>query len=180
MNMIYRCPLHGRPETQQAILQLCASCTKTDVALNNLVVRARLGYCIVLLNSYNKPKWTTYKVYMVVSRLPLANSSPILGLQVHQSSSCCSLLDIGACRESQSQGSPQKKEGCKVLGRDLQYSGHIPAPLLEWCQACHFDMTWNCVWTRTIFWEEPNFLPPVPRWLDVCGHSWGLHTVESS
>ncbi|CAL1147702.1 unnamed protein product [Cladocopium goreaui] len=46
----------ARPETQQAILQLCASCTKTDVALNNLVVRARLGYCIVLLNSYNKPK----------------------------------------------------------------------------------------------------------------------------
>lgn len=31
----------ARPETQQAILQLCASCTKTDVALNNLVVRAR-------------------------------------------------------------------------------------------------------------------------------------------
>ena len=70
---------------------------------------------------------------MVVSRLPLANSSPILGLQVHQSSSCCSLLDIGACRESQSQGSPQKKEGCKVLGRDLQYSGHIPAPLFTGC-----------------------------------------------
>lgn len=30
-----------RPETQQAILKLCAQCTKTDVALNNLVVRAR-------------------------------------------------------------------------------------------------------------------------------------------
>jgi hypothetical protein len=30
-----------RPETRQAILKLCAQCTKTDVALNNLVVRAR-------------------------------------------------------------------------------------------------------------------------------------------
>ena len=33
----------GRPDTQKQILQLCASCTKTDVALNNLVVRARIG-----------------------------------------------------------------------------------------------------------------------------------------
>lgn len=35
--------MFGRPETQQEILRLCASCTKTDVALNNLVVRARIS-----------------------------------------------------------------------------------------------------------------------------------------
>ena len=34
----------GRPEVQTQILQLCAGCTKTDVALNNLVVRARIGF----------------------------------------------------------------------------------------------------------------------------------------
>ena len=31
----------ARPETQKEILKLCAECTKTDVALNNLVIRAR-------------------------------------------------------------------------------------------------------------------------------------------
>ena len=31
-----------RPEQQKEMLQLCASCTRTDVALNNLVVRSRL------------------------------------------------------------------------------------------------------------------------------------------
>lgn len=35
--------LIGRPETQKEILKLCADCTKTDVALNNLVARARIG-----------------------------------------------------------------------------------------------------------------------------------------
>ena len=34
----------GRPGVQTQILQLCAGCTKTDVALNNLVVRARIGF----------------------------------------------------------------------------------------------------------------------------------------
>lgn len=33
----------GRPEMQEQILRLCASCTKTDVALNNLVLRARIA-----------------------------------------------------------------------------------------------------------------------------------------
>lgn len=35
--------LHVRPETQKAILSLYAACTRTDVALNNLVIRARTG-----------------------------------------------------------------------------------------------------------------------------------------
>ena len=31
----------ARPEQQKEMLQLCAACTRADVALNNLVVRAR-------------------------------------------------------------------------------------------------------------------------------------------
>lgn len=35
-------PLHcHRPEQSKAILQICAECTKADVALNNLVIRSR-------------------------------------------------------------------------------------------------------------------------------------------
>ena len=30
-----------RPEQQKTMLHLCASCTRTDVALNNLVIRSR-------------------------------------------------------------------------------------------------------------------------------------------
>lgn len=34
-------PAHWRPEIRKEILQHCSSCTRTDVALNNLVVRSR-------------------------------------------------------------------------------------------------------------------------------------------
>lgn len=38
---IYVSTLIWRPDAQTEILKLCADCTKSDVALNNLVIRAR-------------------------------------------------------------------------------------------------------------------------------------------
>ena len=41
--VMHACIMHqlARPDQQKCMLQLCSACTRTDVALNNLVVRAR-------------------------------------------------------------------------------------------------------------------------------------------
>ena len=43
LDYMYVCCLEtlGRPELTKQILTACASCTRADVALNNLVIRAR-------------------------------------------------------------------------------------------------------------------------------------------
>ncbi|CAK8991369.1 unnamed protein product [Durusdinium trenchii] len=45
----------AKPETQKQILSLCAECTKTDVALNNLVLRARTSVCGVGIGQVSTP-----------------------------------------------------------------------------------------------------------------------------
>ena len=58
--------MFGRPETQQEILRLCASCTKTDVALNNLAVRARISPFLFTLISMIYKFTSQYQNFVLV------------------------------------------------------------------------------------------------------------------